>query len=209
MRANHGSFVDLFDVSRETLGRLDEYERLLNKWNPKINLISRHTLKDIWLRHFADSAQLFQHVDEACEKWLDFGSGAGFPGLVVATMAREKNPGLKVTLIESDQRKAAFLLTVSRILELNTCIVTARVEAAPTQRADIISARAVAPLGQLMGWAVRHARKSTVFLFPKGNSYESELTIARKHWHIGCKVIPSVTDSSAVILRIEDFERVS
>ncbi len=209
MRVDRNSFAATFDVSRETIERLDVYEALLKKWNPKINLVSRTTLSEVWHRHFADSAQLYQHIGANPKNWLDFGSGAGFPGLVVAVIAQEKAPDMGFTFVESDHRKAAFLLTVSNALGLNTDVITERIESIAPQKADIISARAVAALDQLLHWAAPHAHKSTVLLFPKGNSYESELTAARKHWHIGAEVIPSVTDSSSVILRIADFERVS
>jgi 16S rRNA (guanine527-N7)-methyltransferase len=209
MRVSKESFAASFDVSRETMSRLEDYEQLLAKWNPKINLVSRSTLSEIWHRHFADSAQMIQHIDKDQHSWLDFGSGAGFPGLVIAAIAIEKYPDLAVTLVESDQRKAAFLLTVTKALGLNVVVKPERIEAMPAQNADIISARAVAPLSQLLSWAQPHAHKSSVLLFPKGNSYESELTTARKHWHIEAEVIPSVTDSGAVILRIKDFNRVS
>lgn len=208
MPANREFFADKFNVSRETLERLDEYEWLLKKWNSKINLISRNTLGEIWHRHFSDSAQLYQHMGSNCNKWLDFGSGAGFPGLVVAAMAVERHPETKFILVESDQRKAAFLMTVSNALGLPAAVIAERIEDLPGQKADIITARAVASLDQLLNWSAPHAQKSSVLLFPKGNSYESELTAARKHWHIEEEVIPSVTDSSSVILRIKDFERV-
>ncbi len=208
MRVNKDSFSAVFDVSRETMKHLEEYESLLSKWNPKINLVSRSTLIEIWHRHFADSAQLIQHIDNTQTSWLDFGSGAGFPGLVIAAIAKEKHPDLVVTLVESDQRKSAFLLTVAKALGLNVVVRPERIEAISAQNADIISARAVASLSQLLSWAQPHAHRSTVLLFPKGNSYESELTAARKHWHIEAEVIASVTDSGAVILRIKDFNRV-
>lgn len=208
MQVSRSSFASAFDVSRETIERLDEYEALLKKWNPKINLISRNTLDDIWQRHFADSAQVYQHIGNSCNKWLDFGSGAGFPGLVAATMAKEKHPDVSFILVESDHRKAAFLLTVANALSLSATIITERIEDIPAQNADIITARAVASLDQLLAWSAPHARKSTVLLFPKGNSYESELTAARKHWHIDVETTPSMTDSSSVILRIKDFKRV-
>jgi len=209
VQVNRDNFAALFDVSRETIERLDTYEALLKRWNPKINLVSRATLSETWHRHFGDSAQLYQYIGDNSRNWLDFGSGAGFPGLVAATIAQEKAPEMGFTFVESDHRKAAFLLTVSNALGLNTSVITERIEAISLRKADIISARAVAALDQLMHWAAPHAHKSTVLLFPKGNSYESELTAARKHWHIEAEVIPSVTDSSSVILRIEDFERVS
>ena len=208
MQVSEENFASAFDVSRETIAQLAQFERLLRKWNPAINLVSRATLGDLWHRHFADSAQIYQHVDEKHTSWLDFGSGAGFPGLVVAVLAKENRPDLAVTLVESDHRKAAFLLTVANTLGLNVSVKIGRIEEMGGESADVISARAVASLEQLLIWAHPHAHDSTVLLFPKGISYESELTAARKHWHIEAKVIPSVTDSGAVILRIEDFERV-
>jgi len=207
MPDNRETFASEFDVSRETLERLDEYEELLKKWNSKINLVSHNTLDDIWHRHFYDSAQLYQHIGDSCKKWLDFGAGAGFPGLVIAAMAMEDHPKTNFILVESDKRKAAFLMTVSNTLGLSASVITERIEALSPQNADIISARAVASLDQLLTWAAPHARKSSVLLFPKGNSYESELTAARKHWHIEVEITPSMTDSSSVILRIKDFKR--
>lgn len=209
MPVDRDSFSRVFNVSRETLERLDAYESLLKKWNQKINLVSRNTLDDIWNRHFADSAQISQHIDKNSSNWLDFGSGAGFPALVAAALAIEKRPDLSFTLVESDQRKAAFLLVVSNTLGLKVKVMSERIESVQIKPADIITARAVAPLDRLLSLAAPHAHKSTVLLFPKGNNYESELTAARKHWHIEAEVIPSVTDSGSVILRIEDFERVT
>jgi len=208
VQVNREGFASSFDVSRETIERFDEYEVLLKKWNPAINLISRNTVDDIWQRHFADSAQLYQHIAEDAKNWLDFGSGAGFPGLVAATIAKEKHPDLTITLVESDQRKAAFLMTVSNALGLRTKVIAERIENLPAQNADIVTARAVGSLDKLLSWTAPHAHKTSVLLFPKGISYESELTAARKHWHIEAEVIPSVTDSSAVILRIKEFKRV-
>jgi len=208
MRVSRGSFAQSFDVSRETIGRLDRYEALLNKWNPKINLVAHSTLGEVWHRHFADSAQLWAHIPDYATSWLDFGSGAGFPALVCAILAQEKQPALRFTLVESDQRKCAFLASISNELGLATRIVPKRIEALPAQQADIITARAVAPLSKLLALTEDHAHKSSVLLFPKGNRYESELTAARKHWHIDAQVIESLTDSGSVILRIEDFARV-
>lgn len=209
MQVDQNDFSSVFNVSRETIERLEMYEAILRKWNSKINLVSHDSLLDIWHRHFADSAQLHQHIDITEGIWLDFGSGAGFPGLVAATIALEKTPKMQFTLVESDQRKAAFLLSVSNALGLSTKVITERIEVIAPLDADVISARAVATLDKLFIWAAPHAHKSTVWLFPKGISYESELTAARKHWHIETEVIPSVTDSSSVILKIKDFERVS
>jgi len=207
MQVDEASFVDLFNVSRETIERLEKYEALLAKWNPRINLVSRTTLDNVWHRHFADSAQIWRLATPSAKKWLDFGSGAGFPGLVCAVMAKEVSPELKFVLVESDQRKAAFLMSVSNELGLNVEIKSNRIEALESQNADIISARAVASLGKLLEYSAPHGHKSTVLLFPKGVSYESELTAAQKHWHIEPKVVRSLTDSNSVILRIEGLKR--
>ena len=206
MRFDQTIFKNHFDVSRETMEKLEQFHTLLIKWNPSINLVSRLTLDDIWHRHFADSAQLWALRPDKPALWLDFGSGAGFPALVNAVLACELAPALEFLLVESDQRKCAFLLTVSSALGLNVRVETSRIEALQSQNADVISARAV-PLGRLFEFSSPHAHKSTVLLFPKGNSYESELTAAQKHWHIDTKVVQSLTDSSSVILRIEDFNR--
>ena len=201
-------FKNHFNVSRETIERLDEYERLLIKWNSKINLVSKTTIPDIWHRHFADSAQLWPLIPENARSWLDFGSGAGFPALVNAVIAKEKQPGLNFNLVESDHRKCAFLNSVVRELDLLVKVETVRVEESAPQSADIISARAVASLSQLLGYSARHRHANTILLFPKGMNYESELTAAQKHWHIDVRTIKSLTDSNSVILRIEGFERV-
>jgi len=207
MRFDQHTFAQQFDVSRETIERLIRYEALLKKWNSKINLVSRSTLTDIWHRHFADSAQLWPLIPANASTWLDFGSGAGFPALVNAVFSAEKRPTLGFTLVESDQRKCAFLLTAARELDLSVIIKPSRIETLATQQADIISARAVASLDQLVTLSAPHAHESTVLLFPKGISYESELTAAQNHWHMEQKVVRSLTDSSSVILRIEGFAR--
>jgi len=201
------NFAASFDVSRETLERMEAYEEILKKWNPKINLVSRDSLADTWHRHFADSAQIWKQIPMSAKIWLDFGSGAGFPALVNAVIAKEKNPSLEFILVESDQRKCAFLISASTVLGLKTRVISSRIEAIPSLKADIITARAVATLDKLLGFSALHAHNSTVLLFPKGISYESELTAAKEHWHIREKVIPSMTDSNSVILKIEEFER--
>ncbi|MCF6273177.1 MAG: 16S rRNA (guanine(527)-N(7))-methyltransferase RsmG [Rhodobacteraceae bacterium] len=201
-------FQTEFNVSRETLNLLEVYEALLVKWNDKINLISKSTVPLVWERHFFDSAQLWPMIPASALSWLDFGSGAGFPALVNAVIAKEKRPDLNFTLVEADQRKGVFLSTIIRELGLNVVVVADRIEKIEPRKVDIITARAVASLDKLLGFSAPHAHKSTVLLFPKGRGYESELTAAQNHWHIEEKVFHSMTDSSSVILRIEDFNRV-
>ncbi len=201
------AFQSQFDVSRETISKLSQYERQLTKWNQRINLISPSTMPEIWHRHFADSAQLLKQIPVTAKKMLDIGSGAGFPALVLAIIAQESLPDLKFTLVESDQRKCAFLLNISHLLALSVDIQSQRVEDFENQKFDVISARALASLSDLLEMTEPFCNKTTICLFPKGMRYESELTEARKIWHIKEQQIPSLTDNSAVILRIESFSR--
>ena len=196
------------DVSRETIDRLKVYEGLLRKWNPKINLVSKSTLADAWVRHFMDSAQIWYMAENNPQHWLDIGAGAGFPGLVIAAIAAEKSPEMRVTLVESDQRKSVFLRTVAREMGVNVDVITNRIEAIPPLNADVLSARAPASLSDLLEFAEKHRKPDGICLFPKGANVDSELTRAAKTWHISYETLPSTTDSNAVVLRIGEFHRV-
>ena len=198
----------LTDVSRETMERLEIYEGLLKKWNPKINLVSKATIDDLWKRHFVDSAQIFSLAPEGFRSWVDIGSGGGFPGLVCAIMGAEKAPDAKFTLIESDARKCVFLRTVAREVGIAPTVVTDRIEHAPPAQADVMSARALADLKALLGFSERHLQKTGTALFPKGVSWEKEVQEARKSWFFDCEAITSETESGAVILRIGGISRV-
>lgn len=133
------------DVSRETLERLEHYQALLKKWTRKINLVSPETVAEAEMRHFRDSAQLFQHVRNAPARWVDLGSGGGFPGLVIAILAAGDSWETKFTLIESDQRKAAFLRTVSRETSVPVEVVSKRIEEVPPCVAEVVSAPGIGP----------------------------------------------------------------
>ena len=205
---NADEFRSSFSVSRETSKLLEAYVDLLLKWNRSINLVSKSTIDEIWHRHIADSAQLFGLVKpSASRKWVDLGSGGGFPGLVVAALSKEKSPNTKFELIESDNRKCAFLRTVTRELDLNVMIMEGRVESFAPREADMISARAFTGLTELLGHASLHGKTGVKCLFMKGQSYDDELTVAQKNWNIDVEVIPSMTDSSACILKIKDISR--
>ncbi|MHA3979683.1 16S rRNA (guanine(527)-N(7))-methyltransferase RsmG [Halovulum sp. GXIMD14794] len=195
------------NVSRETCDRLAAYVALLTKWTRKINLISQNTVDEVWTRHILDSAQLWAHAPAKGTKWLDIGTGGGLPGLVIAILSKELRPDLEVILLESDQRKGAFLLTAVRELSLNARVVSDRIESAPPQGADIISARALAPLVKLLEFAERHAAPGAVCLFPKGRTHAEELTEAKRFWHVSAKAVPSLTDPASVLLEIGDFKR--
>ena len=130
------------NVSRETLDRLLTFQSLVRKWNPAINLVSRADLSDLWGRHILDSVQIFDLLPPNASIWCDFGSGGGFPGLVVAILAKEKAPALKTVLIESDKRKSVFLRQVVNDLGLNAKVLSERIDEASPQSADVVSARA-------------------------------------------------------------------
>lgn len=189
-------------VSRETAERLDAYAALLRKWSRAINLVAPSTLDHLWTRHILDCGQLWPLAPASATRWLDLGSGAGLPALVIAILAAERRPGLTVTAIESDARKCAFLREAARAANARLAVLETRIEAAPAAPFDVISARALAPLPRLLAWADRFRAADAVLLFPKGRAAQSELTEARKSWHMEAEALPSVTDSAAAILRI-------
>jgi len=191
------------DVSRETGDRLEALVSTLERWQKAINLVGRTTMQDVWRRHVLDSAQLKGLIPEGAKTLTDLGSGAGFPGLVVAAL----RPDLDVTLIESDARKAAFLGEAARrmTLEKQPKIVIGRIEAVAPAPADVITARALAPLGQLLAWADRHRTDTAICLFHKGKGWQAEVTEAMKGWDIPHQPFTSVTDLDAVILRIGPY----
>jgi 16S rRNA (guanine527-N7)-methyltransferase len=191
------------NVSRETLDKLKAYASLIEKWNPKINLVSRKSLPEIWERHISDSQQL---TDLAPEKgdWADLGSGGGLPGIVVAIM----RPLEKTILIESDQRKSAFLRTAVRELELGATVISKRIESTDPLGASVVSARALADLPTLLGYAAHHLRSDGVALLLKGKSWRDEDSAARALWSYDCEAITSKTNPEAAVLRIKDISRV-
>ncbi len=196
------------NVSRETAERLATYAARLREWNPRINLVSKSSLDDLETRHFADSLQLFSLAAHPVRHWVDVGSGGGFPGLVIAIRAMEAGSPSRVTLIESDQRKAAFLRTVIRETAAPAVVLCDRIETAPPQHADVVSARALTDLSQLLDYAARHLDPNGVCLFPKGATWQKELPAARARWHFDLEATKSLTDADAVILQIKGIARV-
>lgn len=196
------------DVSRETLDKLDRYRSLIKKWNPKINLISQKTISELWSRHVVDSAQIFEYAEADRLNWCDFGSGGGFPALVVSILSSEAIPNRCVTLVESDQRKAAFLATVAHDLSLNVRIIAERIENILPLQASVISARALASLDDLLSYSKLHLAPSGQCLFLKGEHWRDEVADAQKNWAFSFDPIPSITDSRSVILKVENIERV-
>ena len=201
-------FAALASVSRETLGRLKIYAAMLGDWNTRQNLVSAASLSDRWRRHFWDSAQLAPLVPATATSLVDLGSGAGFPGLVLAELFRER-PKFKTVLYEATGKKCRFLEAAAERLELSCEIRQARIEDAPRERFDVITARAVAPLDALLPYAQRFWGKGTVALFLKGQNVEGELTQAHKSWKMELERHPSRSDASGVVLEIRELHRVS
>ncbi|WP_151718942.1 16S rRNA (guanine(527)-N(7))-methyltransferase RsmG [Gemmobacter serpentinus] len=198
----------LANVSRETLDQLETYAGLIRKWNPVVNLVAKSTLDALWDRHILDSAQLLPLIQPDLRHWVDLGSGGGLPGIVVAILAREIAPQARVTLVEVDQRKSAFLREVSRQLNLPVKVATEKIETLAPQGADVISARALAALDVLCGFAHRHLAPDGQAIFPKGATFEQELSDARKRWHFDLKEVTSLTQAEARILILSEIRHV-
>lgn len=196
------------DVSVDELRKLEIYAALLRKWNPSVNLVSPASLAISGKRHFADSIQLMSLRPPGVRHWVDLGSGGGFPGMVIAILASQRHEDFEVTLVESDRRKSVFLEAVSRETKTPVKIVAQRIEACNPLNADVISARALAPLGTLLGYAERHLAQHGTCLFLKGEAYPSEIAEARKSWSFQYDGVPSKTAQDASILRISEIRRV-
>lgn len=200
------AFEEAFEVSRETVERLELYARLLKQWQKAVNLVAPTTLDHIWHRHFADSAQLLRLAPPDARTWADLGSGAGFPGLVVAIMGAGPRRDCKITLVESDQRKAAFLREAARRTATPVHILSTRIESRETQQSvgcvDVLSARALAPLPRLLALAAPMFGSSTLGLFLKGQDIEGEISAARQAWDFDAELTPSLTAEGAFVARV-------
>jgi 16S rRNA (guanine527-N7)-methyltransferase len=202
-------FAEAASVSRETMVRLERYASLLAEWNSKHNLVSRRSLEDLWGRHFWDSAQLAALIPPTAEALIDLGSGAGFPGLVIAELLRDRIPPLRTVLVEATAKKCRFLETVAGELGLSVQIQCARIEDLRPAPFDVITARACAPLPILLAYAQRFWGRGTRALFHKGQNLGAELTETTKSWRIESEQHPSRSDPSGIILEIRELQRVA
>ena len=195
-------------VSRETGACLDTYVAQLRRWQTVKNLVGPATLREVWTRHVADALQLIALAPEAT-RWLDLGSGAGIPGLLLAIAGRER-PDFTVDLVESNARKCAFLMETARLTQAPARVHNSRIEDIIDTRigAEIVCARALAPLTQLLAWTEPLLKTGTVALFPKGRDVQSELTEAAQRWKFVYDLLPSRTDSDARIVRVTALSRV-
>lgn len=189
-------------VSRETEARLRGLLAALERWNPVVNLVSRSTLGTAWSRHVLDSLQLLDHAPPDAQRWADLGSGGGFPGLVVAIGAMEYRPDIQVTLVEADQRKATFLRETARDLNVPVRVEASRIESLPPLGADVVSARALAPLVKLWTYAERHLAPTGLGLFLKGEGHASEVAEAQARVALDVEILSSRVDTGGVVLRV-------
>ena len=195
-------FAAVANVSRETLTRLETYLEILTRWQAALNLVGRRSLDDAWRRHFWDSAQLHRHIPPGATV-IDLGSGAGFPGLVLAILG-----GLRLHLVESDQRKAAFLREAARQTDTEIVLHVGRAEALEPVEGDVVTARALAPIDVLIGLALPWLRDGGFCLFPKGRQAEDEIAAAKGHWNFSVSRIASRSETDATILRLGDIAHV-
>ena len=196
-------FVKSLNVSRETLSSFYEYKTLLYKWNEKINLVSKHTLINIWERHFLDSGQIIIDVDASGKRWVDVGSGAGFPGLVVALLLRDRKVDCDLILVEKHPKKVFFLKEVIRKLNLSVEVVNENIYTLEPLNADILTARAFSELNNLMEIAFRHRKKEGICLFLKGENYKIELDKTLNNWFFDYDIVGSLSSSSGNIIRVK------
>ena len=201
---DHAWFCGHIAVPRETFLRLQQFHDLLLKWQSRINLISPKTVDAIWWRHIVDSAQLLQHIPDDTNTLLDIGTGGGFPGLILATMGATDS----VILVESDQRKAAFLREALRITETQAELVVGRIEEQIGIKADVITARACAPLKTLLEWGTPHMKKNAFCLFLKGENCTKEIEEAiQSGWRFETERHTSLTNPHGVILKIRSVAK--
>ncbi|HYD37225.1 MAG TPA: 16S rRNA (guanine(527)-N(7))-methyltransferase RsmG [Allosphingosinicella sp.] len=194
---DRGEVEGLLNVPRETIERLETFVALLTEENERQNLVSRGSMAALWDRHILDSAQLVRFAPPAAGLWLDLGTGAGFPGLMVPLF----HPADAI-LVEARRLRADFLRTAASLLGIaaRVEILECRIEAVPTRKVDVISARAFAPLAKLLTVAERFSRPGTVWILPKGRNAKSELDAARSSWQGDFRLEPSLTDADAGII---------
>jgi 16S rRNA (guanine527-N7)-methyltransferase len=201
--ANRAAALRLVPVSRETIEKLDLFAELFLRWQKAVHLVAPSTLTTLWTRHIADSLQLVDLAPNA-KTWADLGTGGGFPGLIVAIALRPRNDAM-VHLIESDQRKAAFLREAVRVTKARAMIHTIRIESVAKQLEglDIVTARALAPMPHLLTLAYPLLNRGAKGLFLKGQHVDKELTEATKSWNIQYRVLPSRTNVDGKIVLVD------
>lgn len=197
-------FVDATQVPRGTISDFTQWYGLLRKWNARINLVAPKEIDQFWHRHAYDSWQLNDHLPADWTRLVDLGSGGGFPGLSLGIFAKHRGAG-EVHLVESVGKKTNFLKTVARELKLPVTVHSARVENLEPLNADVLTARAFAPLPRLFAYAHPHLAEGATLILPKGETADKELEAAAQGWHFARQSFKSETDEAASILKITDL----
>lgn len=208
MKRYENFIKDYCDVSRETFSKLEWLDITLKEWQGKFNLVSNSSVEDAWNRHFLDSAQVFKFVPESAQTLVDFGSGAGFPALVLAILAQEKTPYLKVTMLESVAKKTMYLNHVCESLSLNTSVLNQRIEKTKLKNIDVITARALTSLKDLCAYALPFCGKNTVCIFLKGEKYAQEVAEAQTKYCFDVEVKNSQTSDLGKILILKNLKEI-
>ena len=202
--ADHrAAFLAAFPVSRETEARLEAYEALLRDWNQRLSLVADSTLDLVWTRHFLDSAQLLPLIPDPQKPVLDLGTGAGFPGVILAIMGLPR-----IHLIEHNMRKVAFLRSLIGELGLDVTLHPMKVESVKPFVAGVVTARAFKPLSELIGLGRKFLGPASVAIFPKGRRADAELGEAERAWRLRVERFKSLTDAESTIFRLSDVAAV-
>ncbi len=197
-----------YNVSRETIQKLKDFVSILHDWNMKMNLVSKNSMEDVWSRHVLDSLQLIEYLPHNAKILVDIGSGAGFPGVVLAVAMQKKFPAAQIVLVESITKKTVYLNDVCQKLKLtNVKIENARVENIVFKNVDVITARAVAAMDVLCGYAYKIGGKETEMLFLKGRSYAQEDAMAKQKWRYETEVFPNKYAEGGVIMKLRNLRK--
>lgn len=197
-----------YNVSRETISKLEQFAELLKDWNQKMNLVSRNSMEVLWERHILDSVQLINYISPTIKTLVDIGSGAGFPGLILAILMQEKIPDAKITLIESITKKTVYLKDMCERLKLsNVTVKNERVENLKITAPDVVTARAVAALDVLCGYVSKINGNKTESLFLKGQSYKEEIAAAQKNWKFDLEIFPNRYSADGVVLKLSRLRK--
>lgn len=197
--------LDQFNVSRETLARLEAYRELMVKWAKQINLVGPATLTHFWERHVLDCAQLLPIVGNSARSFVDFGSGAGLPGLIIARLLADTSKTFQVHLVEASAKRCGFLREAVRTLGVHVTIHQTKIETLAPFKVDVVTARAFAPLYKLLGYAHPWTELGSRVFFFKGEEVQSEIDQASTNWSFQSRINPSITDSRGCIIEIDDL----
>ena len=197
-----------YNVSRETLQKIKDFVTILQEWNNKINLVSKNSIKDVWVRHVLDSVQLINYIPQKTTHLVDIGSGSGFPGICLAILMQELLPQAKITLVESITKKTVYLNDVIQKLGLtNASVINSRVENGVFKNVSVITARAVTDLNTLMLYQNKIGNEKTIGLYLKGEKYKEELVCAKKNWHFKLGETPNKYAENGIILQITEIRK--